>query len=69
VSPANKDRDETRRAFIAKCAAYLQRGIGLIVVDIRTYTMSCSRFSAVSRARVSGADTALRDGISAGAPH
>jgi hypothetical protein len=36
VSPGNKDRDETRRAFAAKCAAYLQRGIGLMVVDIVT---------------------------------
>jgi hypothetical protein len=36
VSPSNKDRDETRRAFAAKCAAYLQRGIGLIVVDFVT---------------------------------
>jgi hypothetical protein len=36
VSPANKDRDDTRRAFAAKCAAYLQRGIGLIVIDIVT---------------------------------
>ncbi len=36
VSPGNKDRDEARRAFAAKCAAYLQRGIGLIVVDIVT---------------------------------
>jgi hypothetical protein len=36
VSPGNKDRAETRRAFAAKCAAYLQRGIGLMVVDIVT---------------------------------
>jgi hypothetical protein len=36
VSPGNKDRDETRRAFAAKCAAYLQRGIGLMIVDIVT---------------------------------
>jgi len=36
VSPGNKDRDETRRAFVAKCASYLQQGIGLIVVDIVT---------------------------------
>jgi len=36
VSPGNKDRDEARRAFAAKCAAYLQRGIGLIIVDIVT---------------------------------
>lgn len=36
VSPGNKDRAETRRAFAIRCAAYLQRGIGLIVVDIVT---------------------------------
>jgi hypothetical protein len=36
VSPGNKDREEARRAFAAKCAAYLQRGIGLIIVDIVT---------------------------------
>jgi len=34
VSPGNKDRGEARRAFVAKCVTYLQRGIGLIVVDI-----------------------------------
>jgi len=36
VSPGNKDRAETRRGFAAKCATYLQQGIGLIVVDIVT---------------------------------
>jgi hypothetical protein len=36
VSPGNKDRPEARRAFAAKCAAYLQRGIGLIVADTVT---------------------------------
>jgi hypothetical protein len=36
VSPGNKDRPETRRAFAAKCAAYLQAGIGLLIVDIVT---------------------------------
>ncbi len=36
ASPANKDRPESRRAFAAKCIAYLTRGIGLIVVDIVT---------------------------------
>src|SRR5438045_3051673 len=32
----NKDRPESRRAFAAKGAAYLQRGIGLIGVDTVT---------------------------------
>jgi hypothetical protein len=36
VSPRNKDRAEGRRAFAAKGAAYLQRGLGVIVLDIVT---------------------------------
>jgi hypothetical protein len=36
VSPGNKDRPETRRAFAAKCVSYLTRGIGLVIVDIVT---------------------------------
>jgi len=36
ISPGNKDRPETRRAFVAKCASYLQQGIGLVVIDVVT---------------------------------
>jgi hypothetical protein len=36
VSPRNKDRDESRRAFAAKCVTYLSAGCGLIVVDVVT---------------------------------
>jgi len=36
VSPANKDRPEERRAFLAKAAGYLHQGISLIVVDVVT---------------------------------
>jgi hypothetical protein len=36
VSPANKDRPENRDAFANKCAAYLQQGVGLVVVDVVT---------------------------------
>ncbi len=36
ISPGNKDRPDARRAFIVKCASYLQQGIGLIIVDIVT---------------------------------
>ncbi|MFL5339345.1 MAG: DUF4058 family protein [Gemmataceae bacterium] len=36
VSPGNKDRPESRRDFVAKCSAYLQRGIGLVIVDVVT---------------------------------
>ena len=34
VSPGNQDRPEARRAFAAKCAAYLERGIGVVTIDI-----------------------------------
>src|SRR5207244_1675928 len=36
ISPGNKDRPETRQAFVAKCAAYLQEQVGLIIVDVVT---------------------------------
>jgi hypothetical protein len=36
VSPGNKDRAETRRAFAAKCASYLHAGVGLVAIDIVT---------------------------------
>jgi hypothetical protein len=36
VSPANKDRPLHREAFVAKCVAYLQAGVGLVLVDVVT---------------------------------
>jgi len=36
VSPRHKDRPEARQAFTVKCAAYLQRRIGLLIVDVVT---------------------------------
>ena len=36
VSPANKDRPDNRDAFVAKCCAYLQQGVGLVIVDVVT---------------------------------
>lgn len=36
VSPANKDRPERRNAFIAKCAALLQAGVAINIVDVVT---------------------------------
>ena len=40
VSPGNKDRPEHRRALTVKCAAYLQRAVGLIVIDTVTVRQS-----------------------------
>ena len=36
VSPANKDRDSKKRAFATKCAAYLAKGVSVVVIDIVT---------------------------------
>ena len=36
VSPANKDRPESRRAFIVKCAALLQQRVSVAIVDLVT---------------------------------
>src|SRR6266404_6473312 len=39
VGPANKDRPENRRAFVAKCAALLQKNISVTIVDLVTIRM------------------------------
>jgi hypothetical protein len=36
ISPANKDRPEHRNIFVAKCAALLQKGVAVSVVDLVT---------------------------------
>lgn len=36
ISPSNKDREETRRIFVAKCASLLAAGVGLVIVDVVT---------------------------------
>ncbi len=36
VSPADKKESSEREAFLAKCLTYLQRGIGLTIVDVVT---------------------------------
>jgi Protein of unknown function (DUF4058) len=36
VSPSNKDRPDSRRTFIGKCAGYLQQQVSVILVDVVT---------------------------------
>lgn len=36
VNPANKDRPEHRNVFAAKCAAFLQRGVAVSIIDLVT---------------------------------
>lgn len=41
VSPANKDRPEHRRAFVAKCAGLLRERVSVVIVDVvRTRTQN-----------------------------
>ena len=37
VSPANKDRPETRRIFAAKCETLLHQGVSVTIVDLVTF--------------------------------
>lgn len=37
VSPSNKDRADNRRDFVTKCAAFVDRGVCVTVVDLVTY--------------------------------
>jgi hypothetical protein len=36
ISPGNKDRADTREAFVAKCASYLHEGVSVVVIDVVT---------------------------------
>ena len=36
ISPGNKDREDARTSFAAKCATYLREGVGLVTIDIVT---------------------------------
>src|SRR5262249_55571505 len=36
ASPANKDRPEHRRAFVAKCAGLLRERVSVVIVDVVT---------------------------------
>jgi Protein of unknown function (DUF4058) len=40
VSPANKDRPESRQLFVAKCANLLQKGVCVSIVDLVTIRRS-----------------------------
>lgn len=36
VSPSNKDRPESREAFVSKCDSYLRDAIGLVIIEVVT---------------------------------
>ncbi len=59
VSPANKDRPEYRRAFVAKCAALLQKHVCIAIVDLvttRTSNLYCDLMEFLGHADSSSAD-------------
>lgn len=52
VSPANKDRPKSRRAFVAKCAAMLQEHVCVTIVDlvtIRRFNLYCDLLELIDR--------------------
>lgn len=52
VSSANKDRPENRRAFVTKCAALLQQGVCVSLVDLvttRGFNLYCDLLSVLDR--------------------
>jgi hypothetical protein len=53
VSPANKDRPEHRRAFVAKCAALLQNRVAIVdLVTTRTFNLYCDLLELFGQAAV-----------------
>ena len=73
VSPANKDRPETRQAFVSKCAALLQKKICVSIVDLVTVKellghrsiATTERYAHLSDAHKRAAMARLDSGISA----
>jgi hypothetical protein len=52
VSPANKDRPENRRALVTKCAALLQQGVSVSLVDLvttRNFNLYCDLLALLDR--------------------
>lgn len=58
VSPGNKDRPESRRAFLDKCATYLREGVSVVIVDI--VTSRRHNFHAALMELFRGDETAMR---------
>jgi hypothetical protein len=61
VSPANKDRPEHRRAFVARCAALLQNRVCVAIVDLVT-TRSSNLYSDLMEL-IGQTDPSLADGV------
>jgi hypothetical protein len=52
VSPANKDRPQNRRAFVTKCAALLQQGVCVSLLDVvttRHFNLYCDLLALLDR--------------------
>lgn len=57
VSPGNKKEANERDAFVSKCASYLQKGIGVVVVDVVTSRLA--NLHNLLMARIGGASPPL----------
>lgn len=62
VSPANKDRPEHRRAFVAKCATLLQNQVSVAIVDLvttRTFNLYRDLLQLIGQPASSGEETSI----------
>jgi len=53
VSPANKDRQESRQAFVSKCSALLQKRVSVSIVDLvttRRFNLYCDLLELIGQA-------------------
>ena len=60
VSPGNKDRPESRRAFVGKCAAFLRERVSVVIVDL--VTIRTQNLYAELLDLVGSAEAAMGDG-------
>src|SRR5262249_43088953 len=65
LSPRNKDRPRARQAFAIKCAAYLQQGSSLVVVDTVTSRRADLHADILSLLEVEVREDATPSGLSA----
>ena len=61
VSPGNKDRPERRNAFVGKCAALLQKGVAVSLVDlvtVRQFNLYAELMAFIGREELAPGDNA-----------
>jgi hypothetical protein len=59
VSPANKDRPQKRNTFVGRCAAFLQQGVAVSIVDLvtaRRFNLFAELMTFIGHAELAGGE-------------